>query len=621
MKTRLYKICLALFCVCAAATATAPRAFAQTGTAAPAQPNADVEARLSLAGEKTVFRAGEPVRLSLSFKSNASGYRVNTTTTKPASPVDDVILSTDAGVTRWIDDYAYRYSPDYMNVVELSQKPTTVELVLNDWVRFDRPGRYTVRVKTARVMRPSKRDDFGQLPPLTTNEAAFEIVSMSAADEAREVKRLSAELDAVKDWKELSRISEELAYLAGEPSTREKVRRYLLPSGSGNVSQNIWFGLVVARDRALVVRLLEAALRDTERPAELYLLGMLVTLRVMLDGPPRDATATAAAPVMVVSDESMRASEEVRREYVRELAASLPRRAGESRRRTAMTVLANLPTDPALAAQALAPAREILLREFDSLELSDREYLLRVRWENLRDPSLVPALERMIAFASGRSNHGTRAAALTRLMEFDKQRARPFVVAELRDVGSFLDVDVLASLDEETLPEADEALLAQIRALAALGPGGDFGQLRQKALLAARYASPAIYDGLMETYVTWSPKWQTDTRGAMLGYFARYNEAQAAPLVEQALAEIPPGQDQSFLTDLTHFNYNGSMDALLRARLEGAEPYAAGTAAYVMSLHGPESGRAPIEARLAPEGQVLEAFGRGGEPTEARLRD
>jgi hypothetical protein len=103
----------------------------------------------------------------------------------------------------------------------------------------------------------------------------------------------------------------------------------------------------------------------------------------------------------------------------------------------------------------------------------------------------------------------------------------------------------------------------------------------------------------METYVKWGSKWQAGTRGAMLGYFARYNEAQAAPLVEQALAEIPPGQDQSFLTDLTRANYNDSIDAILRARLKGPEPYAAGTAAYVMSLGGPESDRAPIEARLA----------------------
>ena len=103
----------------------------------------------------------------------------------------------------------------------------------------------------------------------------------------------------------------------------------------------------------------------------------------------------------------------------------------------------------------------------------------------------------------------------------------------------------------------------------------------------------------METYVKWGAKWPADARGAMLGYFARYNESQAAPLIEQALAETPPGQDQSFLTDLTRANYGGAVDSILRARLEGAEPYAAGTAAYVMSLGGPQSDRAPIEARLA----------------------
>jgi hypothetical protein len=602
MKTRLFKICLVVFCMC---IATAPRAFAQTATAASAQPNSDVEVRLSLAGEKSVYRAGEPVRLVLSFKSSASGYRLNTTATKPASPIDDVIISTDAGVTHWLDEYSagYRYSPDYMALEELSSSPKRVALVLNDWVRFDRPGRYAVRVKTARVMRSNGPHEVGPLPPLTTNEVAFEIVAMSAAEEESEVKRLSALLDAAtKDWKEEARVSEELSYLTGEPSTREKVRRYLTPTGvSGNVAQNLSLGLAMARDRALTVRLFEAALRDTQRPATQQLLGMLTGLRLLLESPPHDAPTWTPTPatMMEASGEKLRADERVRQEYVRELAASLPRRAGESRRTTAMTVLLNLPKEPGQAAQIVGGVREILLREFDSLSPYDREYLLRYQWESLRDSSLVPALERMLAGAHASGDFQVRTAALMRLMEFDKQRARPFVVAELRDVSSFADLDVLSSLDEETLSDADEALLPQIRTLAAPGPNADFVRLRQRSLLAARFASPAIYDGLMEVYEKWGSKWQVDARGAMLGYFARYNEAQAAPLIEQALAETPSGQDQSFLTDLTRANYNGAIDAILRARLEGAEPQAAGTAAYVMSLHGPESDRALIESRLA----------------------
>jgi hypothetical protein len=44
----------------------------------------------------------------------------------------------------------------------LSAKPTTVPLDLNEWVRFDRPGVYSVTVTSHRVSQPSKGSPFGQ---------------------------------------------------------------------------------------------------------------------------------------------------------------------------------------------------------------------------------------------------------------------------------------------------------------------------------------------------------------------------------------------------------------------------------------------------------------------------
>ena len=123
---------------------------------------------------------------------------------------------------------------------------------------------------------------------LTTNEVNFEVVQMSEIEEEEEVRRLSALLDASRTLKDEVVISEELSYLSGDASTREKVRRFLSPENrrSGN-----HFRLFIARDRALIVRLLEAALRDTTRPATSHLLHTLTRLRLMRDGvrPPSDA--------------------------------------------------------------------------------------------------------------------------------------------------------------------------------------------------------------------------------------------------------------------------------------------------------------------------------------------
>ena len=579
--------------------AASPAAFAQDA--------APVRAVLSLAGEKKVFRAGEAVRLRMSFTSEREGYQLNTTLTKPPSAVDTVSLSPDAGAYAWAEAYTGggMNRPDYANVQNLSAQPTTITLTLNDWYRFDRPGRYSVKVSTSRASAPGKSLGDGPRLRLTTNEVGFEIVEMSEAEEAAEVRRLSALLDAAKDWRGEANLADELSYLAGEPSTREKVRRYLAGGRSGNYTQSVELGLFVARDRALAVRLLEAAIRDPSVPATHGLLHVATGLRLMLEGVPRQPMGFILAP-----DANPRAAE-VLREYVAELVASLPKRKGGSRTSAAMAALTSLPRDAAGAVQVPPSLRDIFVGEFDTFHPFDQEYLLSQYWEQLRDPALLPALERMLANNAGARNQQMRAAALRRMKDLNPEKARPHLVAEIRDPSSFVEYELLASLPDETLPEADDALLEQVRAAAPQARNADFVSLRHKALLAARYGSPAIYDALLETYRASAGRWQPDARGAVLGYLARYNPEQALPLVEQALAQLGQGQDSMLLLEVARPSYPEGVRELLRRRLESDDPSAVGSAAYVMSQRGVEADAALIESRL--ERWRKQWAGRGAE--------
>jgi hypothetical protein len=122
--------------------------------------------------------------------------------------------------------------------------------------------------------------------------------------------------------------------------------------------------------------------------------------------------------------------------------------------------------------------------------------------------------------------------------------------------------------------------------------------LKQKTSLAARYATSNIYGDLMQFYRTTAAKLSLDSRANLLAYFARYNEQEALPLVEQTLAELQPGQDFNFLPALTKLYYSDGIDALLVKRLNMDEPQAASTAAYLLSLHGSAEDVKVIESRL-----------------------
>ena len=568
-----------------------PSASAQEPAAADA-----VKVTLALSAGKKVYRAGEPIRLAMSFTSEQGGYQLNITTTKPPSAVDTVSVSPAADLYAWAEHYSGGgYHPDHSTIQVLSPKPTAVELTLNDWYRFGGPGRYSVKVTTSRVSGPGARPGSGAPLRLTTNEVSFEVVEMSEEEEEAEVRRLSALLDAAKSWQDEARLADELAYLTGEPSTREKVRRYLGTGRSGNYTQNIYFGLVMARDRALVVRLLEAAIRDPEVSPTHALLHTAVGLRLMMEGVPRPPLGHALAP----RGREPSRSAEVEREYVNELLATLPKRKGKSRTAAAQTVLTSLPRGSDGAVEVPPAVRQVLAGEFDSFHPYEQEHLLRVYWEQLREPSLLPAIERMLTNNRGQSNFQVRTAALRRLTELSAERARPHILAEIRDPSSVVEYEVLAALGDETLPELDDALLEQIKTLAPQKQSFDSTLLRHKAMLAARYASPNIYDGVLEAYRAWGDKWQTDARGAVLGYLARYNETQALPLVEQALAQTDAGRDSSLLLELTRPSYPGAVRELLRRRLEGDDPGALGVAAYVMSQHGAKGDEELIESRLA----------------------
>lgn len=556
---------------------------------------ADVHVKLSLIDNKTSFRAGDPIRLVLEFTADHDGYDVDTVRDTTGSPSDTLFFTPDTGVSHWLDEYLgeNRFLRDYFTVQKLSPAPTRVEIILNSVVRFERPGRYSVKVRTRRV---TQRKDMNDRAPrtitLTSNEVSFDVQLMSEADEAKEVQRLSAALDASRDVQSEEKFTQELLFLTGDISSREKVRRFLSAEGrSGNYFQNISLGVFSAGNRALVFQLLETAMRDPAQPVTYGLLGVVTKLKLLRqnEGLPKRPGVAMLDPL---GDPQYNAIQDG---YVTELAAGLSKRTGKSQTTTAMTILIRLAKTQQTA--ALNEVRGVLIQQFRDLHPFDQEYLLRVYWDQLHDPSLLPVIKQMLS-GKDKASKMVHDTALKRLIELAPDEARSFVIAEVVDPRSLVDLEILRSLPDATLPEIDAALLDQIRRLSSLPQGFDVVFLKQKASLAARYATVGIYQSLMEFYQERGAKLSLESRACLLAYFARYNENEALPLIEQVLAGLGPGQDSSFLPNLTGLYYSDGIDGVLRKRLESDEPHAVSTSAWLMAKHGPAGDQPVIEARL-----------------------
>jgi len=555
----------------------------------------DVHVLLSLENGKTRYRSGEPIRVVLSFTAPRGNYMLNTGTNKPISPVDEIAITPETGVDHWLDEYSggHRFQPDGIPVTNLSATPVLLVLTLNDCLRIDGPGTYTVRITTHRVLPgPMGIADLKPVPPLTTNAVSFRVTPMTDEEEQAEIDRLTAERRLLarinrNDRAAMQeadarqrRIDDDLSYLSGDVATRQKLRRFVEAHG---FLPSLETPVFMARNRELVLDTLEKALRDPSVTPNGALLHAVVRLRELGSKP----EVTGDVPP----------------DWEAELIASLPQRTGRARSETLGLILQNLPKDRAQATKILAGLRDALITDLDS---NYPLLMLQEYWELFRDPRLVTGLENMMRRYKQASGDFVWCLVLQRLMELAPDRALPFAIAEITRPQRSLDFEralgVLSGLKDTPLPEVDAPLLATIREQAALEPR-PFQVLAQKSVLAARFATDSIYDPLLAVYRTESARWLPEERGGVLSYLARVHEQETMPTIERELASFGPGPDQGyqaymFLNSLSLGYYSAKIRALLAKRLDDDDARVAESAASMMAKHGDAEGRALLEKRL-----------------------
>lgn len=562
------------------------------------QSPSDVHVKLTVGDGKQTVRIGEGVKLVLEFTADRDDYQVDVVPERWQPTTDSISVSPSSGCTYWLDEYmGHRtWGRDVFSYQKLSNIPVKIEFMLNDTIRFDRPGKYSISVTTRRVSPASRTGDFRRPLVLTSNDVTLEILPMPAADEEKQVKRLADLLANAHGYQAEERIAQELSYLTGDVSTREKVKIFLNSQArSGNYSQDITYGLFIARNRALAIQLLEAAMRDPAVPVTHSLLGTLTSLRRLTEQVQQNNVPPV--PIGVLSPQGEPEVERIQRSYLIELAAGLSKRSGKSQTTTAQTILMSLPRDTAANDPVLLEVKRLLVQQFDTLHPYDQEYLLRVYWDKLRDSSLIPSLQKMLSF-SGMASKNIHDEALRRLLELAPDEARKYIIDEIRDPRSLVDFELLKSLPDSSVPDVDASLVEQLRTLTESRATANLVYLRHKTLLIARYATRNVYPDLMQIFQDKQTLLQLDARAALLAYFAKYNETEALPLIEQTLEKLERGQDFNFLPELTELYYSDAIEALLNKRVESDEPQVASTAAYLLSLHGSADERKIIERRL-----------------------
>jgi hypothetical protein len=496
------------------------------GVHVPAQGTDNVQVTLALKDGKATYRMGEAIVLDLSFTANEPGHWIDSSTQVTDSPIDEITILPADAVYPWLVN-ALRGQPqggphDFFEREVLSPgAPSQILLPLNALYRLDKPGHYTVRVTTHRMEfadqpGPTQEDNTTEnTTRVTTNGGSFNVEAMSEADEQAIVDKLVSELrtfsekfepilnavgtgntEALKgDWQQVLRqglgaygsdLMNELNWLSGDPSTRAKVDIYLHPDVFGYyLSPRIAQGLWIARNRRLVVSLLEQAMKDPSHPFRDSMASQL------------KATLTGQSP-----NQAEQVEQQAELENLRQIAKTLPERSGTDLTQTATTLFWQLTQAKQTETPEFAAARDVLMAHYDEVPWSI-DLLL-----DAKDPRLVPRLEAFL-----REHHQPRYLSPERDAVFEQllllappEDLKPFVVDAACDPESRMRFNVLTKLPVESLPEADQCLLKQIQQLSASKEGLGLFELTEKTTLAGRFASRAIYQPMLAIYKQYGSK-------------------------------------------------------------------------------------------------------------------
>jgi hypothetical protein len=570
----------------------------------------DVSFTLRLKDGKTQFRQGETLRIELAFSSaTPKAYQLDAALYDRSGRMDLDRFHVDpkGGVVDPLRDYFQGLFPmiggGLRQMPLLEQKPFSVTLDLNEWLRFDRPGKYRMYVSTSRVADVRTRADTGSTAvPLTSNVVEFEIVRPEPGWAVKQVEDAVRLLDGGAQDESRRGAARVLRFLGTEEAVRQIVRRFT--DKDSERYHEYMFGLIGSPHRELVVKEMEGQLRVPEFPVStgfIRTLAMLVLFtRHPEPLPPYPSGDEEKTKLWQAEAEKRRKElETIHRGYLERLSALLAEKRGPARAMSLQTLLeetdneAVVKESPELAAWAKRLPGEIAA-VFHELPMEAQERLLVYRWRLIAGPAMLPIVRRIYEHpptAQEYNQESLRTAALKRLYELDPVEGRRLILEQVRSADPSVRIGILVRLPDRSLPELDAVLVRNLEAAVS----------EKSARLVERYASPAALPGVKAVYERHEGQWACALQAALLAYFLRVDAQYGAQKVKQALSVRGPDQTGCYrevLSEVAGLRMTPELERIAVEYLDDRDPDVAADAARTLGRHGSAAAEQPLWKRL-----------------------
>jgi hypothetical protein len=595
---------------------------------------------LRLPGGKVRFHPGEIIPLELAFSSTLpKTYTLDAATYDRSGrlPNEQFHLDPSSGVVDPYDDYYHSgggfFGGGLRGMPTLSDKPVTIPLTLNEWLRFDQPGTYRLYdVSTRLIDQRAPGDAALRETPVTSNVIEFEILPRDAAWEqqtlAEAVRTLGvprvdageAENHRIEARQQAARV---VRFLGTPEAVREMVGRLSNDAPEGTFDYHM--GLFGTPHRALVVQEMESQLLGPEQPVTASFLNTLAQLKMLLEYPEPITVVVVDQSGKVLDAPWKQQQEEYRQrsqacealllELWQRLTGALDQKRGSARATSLHTLLSlawsrpRVFDTPAFAVQlkALQPQ---LIGMFEALPAETQATLLEsYQWPRLKSLALLPALRRLYARrpasvpgSAGWASREVIRLSLRRIYELAPVEGRPLILQEIKSSRPRFRMDILGLLPDKPLPELDAVLAKNLEDPGVAQRDDPFAGVRDFEIvpqLIARYASAAILPRVKRFYGDPDRGWSCETQAALLAYFLRTAPAYGADMVSRALAMRRDTRCYStLLQDVAQLRMNADVERIAVAHLSDADAEVATSAANVLGQYGSSRAEAPLWQRL-----------------------
>jgi hypothetical protein len=575
---------------------------------------ADTAVNLGISTKPAKFYLGEVVPLDLAFTSTIpKRYQINLARYDRSGRMNyEQFIVEPKDVTRdplqlYFNSIAGFIGGGLTGFEFLAVSPTIIHLNLNEWVSLERPGTYRIRVVSHRVT-DSVADDqpMGEPIELKSNWIELTIVSPDFTWQAGELSRIQQVLNhgmangSVAPDELRHAALTQLRYLGTVEAARELARR--LRGEENHTDFECMFGLIGSPHRDAGLEEMNRLFENPDFPVTQM---FLTTMSIL----PLDPTE---AP------ETLRSKMELNRNVLNEkLMNALPHKRGKASAASLDTVLSSL--DTKTSGETRKQLIPDLIETFSSLAVGQQVVWLEYHWEAIEDPKWLPLLcnialqykdyPELRAMDAYQSLELT-AMALTRWYKLDPDGARDAVIKEIIRPKPRYNASVLGLLPDKTLPEAEHQLAQHFLATDNYEIEGNI------ASLLFRYAGSDVMPELLGKVTENVGKWACEPQDKILAYVLRIDPEIGERLVERAIAARDPQSNScrhSVLTDIGALQSDPVLEHLAINSLTDPDPEVALNAAAYLGTFGSANAEQPLWKRY-------EAWSREWNGRERELR-